>query len=169
MDLALYQKPGSAFLYIPTFSNYLEHVLEAFNRGECMRVVKLNSSESRFSQHRELFRHPLLARSYLHKFIGKVFYMVSYADRHKFLYERHLAPKEKDKAPRRSTSRRKRRRARRNTTSSRNRRSRRSGSPWTSSLECSTRGAQSRVWVWERCGVTVFMYALHACSTLVFS
>jgi hypothetical protein len=73
---------------------------------------------------------------------------------------------------RRSKSRR-RRRARRRTSSSRSRRSRRSGSPWTSSLECSTLGpawgAQNSVWVWERCGVTMLMYALHACSFIILS
>jgi hypothetical protein len=45
MDLALYQKPDSAFLYIPAFSDHPEHVLKAFIRGECMRIVKRNSFE----------------------------------------------------------------------------------------------------------------------------
>ena len=95
MDLSLFQKPDSSFLYIPAFSDHPEHVLKAFIRGECMRIVKRNSSESRFLQHRELFRYRLLARGYSHRFIGEAFCMVSYDDRHKFLYERHLAAKEK--------------------------------------------------------------------------
>jgi hypothetical protein len=96
LDLALYQKPDSAFLYIPAFSDHPEHVLKAFIRGECMRIVKRNSTELRFLQHRELFRFRLLARGYSRKFIGEAFSTVTYDDRHKFLYERHLAAKEKD-------------------------------------------------------------------------
>jgi hypothetical protein len=96
LDLALYQKPDSAFLYIPAFSDHPEHVLKAFIRSECMRIVKRNSAELRFLQHRELFRFRLLARCYSRKFIGEAFSTVTYADRHKFLYERHLAAKEKD-------------------------------------------------------------------------
>jgi hypothetical protein len=61
-----------------------------------MRIVKRNSTELRFLQHRELFRFRLLARGYSRKFIGEAFSTVAYADRHKFLYERHLAAKEKD-------------------------------------------------------------------------
>jgi hypothetical protein len=73
LDLALYQKPDSAFLYIPAFSDHPEHVLKAFIRGECMRIVKRNSAELRFLQHRELFRFRLLARGYSRKFIGEAF------------------------------------------------------------------------------------------------
>jgi hypothetical protein len=50
-----------------------------------MRIVKRNSSELRFLQHRDS-----------RKFIGEAFSMATYTDRHKFLYERHLAAKEKD-------------------------------------------------------------------------
>ena len=61
MDLALFQNPDSSFLYILAVNDHPEHLLNAFDRGECMRVVKWNSSESRFLQYRELFRYCLLA------------------------------------------------------------------------------------------------------------
>jgi hypothetical protein len=61
-----------------------------------MRIVKRNSAELRFLQHRELFRFRLLARGYSQKFIGEAFSTMAYADMHKFLYERHLAAKEKE-------------------------------------------------------------------------
>ena len=67
--------------------------MKAFIHGECIRIVKRNSSELIFLQHRELFRHRLLARGYQHKFIGSLFSKVSYADRHKYLFERHEAAK----------------------------------------------------------------------------
>ena len=93
LDLQLYQKPDSSFQYIPMFSDHPQHVLKAFIHGECIRIVKRNSSELIFLQHRELFRHRLLARGYQHKFIGSLFSKVSYADRHKYLFERHEAAK----------------------------------------------------------------------------
>ena len=95
LDLALYQKPDSAFLYIPMFSDHPEHVLHAFIHGECMRIVKRNSCELLFLQHRELFRYRLLERSYTHKFIGAAFSSVHYSDRYKFLFERHDAAQRK--------------------------------------------------------------------------
>jgi hypothetical protein len=95
LDLALYQKPDSAFLYIPMFSDHPEHVLHAFIHGECMRIVKRNSCERLFEQHRELFRYRLLARGYTHKFIGAAFSSVKYSDRYRFLFERHDAAQRK--------------------------------------------------------------------------
>jgi hypothetical protein len=61
-----------------------------------LSFVMRNSTELRFLQHRDLFRFRLLARSFSRKFIGEAFSTVAYAYRHKFLYERHLAAKEKD-------------------------------------------------------------------------
>ena len=95
LDLALYQKPDSAFLYIPMFSDHPEHVLQAFIHGECIRIVKRNSCEVLFGQHRELFRYRLLARGYSQKFIGTAFATVRYSDRYKFLFERHDAAQRK--------------------------------------------------------------------------
>ena len=95
LDLQLYQKPDSAFQYIPVFSDHPQHVLRAFIYGECIRIAKRNTSELIFMQHRELFRHRLLARGYQHKFIGSIFSRVKYADRYKFLFERHEAAKYK--------------------------------------------------------------------------
>jgi hypothetical protein len=95
LDLALYQKPDSAFLYIPMFSDHPEHVLHAFIHGECMHIVKRNSCERLFEQHHELFRYRLLARGYTHKFIGAAFSSVKYSDRYKFLFERHDAAQRK--------------------------------------------------------------------------
>jgi hypothetical protein len=98
LDLQLYQKPDSAFQYIPQFSDHPEHVLRAFIYGECIRIAKRNTSEALFLQHRELFRCRLLARGYAHKFIGAIFSRVSYTDRHTFLFGRHEAQKLKLKS-----------------------------------------------------------------------
>jgi hypothetical protein len=95
LDLALYQKPDSPFLYIPMFSDHPEHVLQAFIHGECIRIVKRNSCEALFGRHRELFRYRLLARGYSQKFIGTAFATVRYSDIYKFLFERHNAAKRK--------------------------------------------------------------------------
>jgi hypothetical protein len=93
LDVHLYQKPDSAFQYIPQFSDRPEHVLKAFLYGECIRIAKRNTSELLFRQHRELFRCRLLARGYAHKFIGSVFSRVKYADGYEFLFRRHEAQK----------------------------------------------------------------------------
>jgi hypothetical protein len=53
-------------------------VLKAFIHGECIRIVKRNSCEVLFGQHRELFRYRLLARGYSHKCIGGAFPTVTY-------------------------------------------------------------------------------------------
>jgi hypothetical protein len=98
LDLQLYQKPYSAFQYIPQFSDHPEHVLKAFIYGECIRIAKRNTSEALFRQHRELFRCRLLARGYAQKFIGTIFSRVSYADRHTFLFGRHESQKIKLKS-----------------------------------------------------------------------
>jgi hypothetical protein len=91
LDLHLYQKPDSAFQYIPQVSDHPEHILKAFIHGECIRITERNTSELMFRQHRELVRCRLLARGYAHKCIGSVFSRVSYTHRYKFLFGRHEA------------------------------------------------------------------------------
>ena len=88
LDLTVFQKPLSAYLYIPAFSDHAAHILRSWIHGELIRYVKRSSCFNAFATVRRAFIHRLTARGYVAGYLQPIFDGVSFTDR-----ARYLAPR----------------------------------------------------------------------------
>ena len=84
----MHQKPLSAFLYIPAFSDHAGHIFRAWIRGELIRYAKRSSAFAAFDAVRRTFILRLTARGYTAAFLQPIFDDVSFSDRWRYLTPR---------------------------------------------------------------------------------
>ena len=89
LDLRVYQKPMSAYLYIPAHSDHAAHIRSAWIRGELIRYIKRSSLISYYIDVRRHFIDRLVARGYEPAFLQPIFDGVFYSDRWRYLTRRH--------------------------------------------------------------------------------
>eukprot|EP01052_Picozoa_sp_SAG31_P041131 SAG31_NODE_6153_length_2146_cov_47.561798_2_plen_219_part_00 len=85
LQLQVYQKPLSAYLYIPAHSAHQEHIQRGWIRGELIRYVKRSSKQHLYLATRAKFWHRLCARGFTAQFLTEIFQKVSYDSRRSYL------------------------------------------------------------------------------------
>lgn len=93
LDLSVYQKPMSAYLYIPAHSDHAQHILRAWVKGELIRYIKRSSCIDNYLTTREYFIDRLMRRGYTAQFLQPIFDSVVYASRRPFLHHHEDGPK----------------------------------------------------------------------------